>query len=66
MYKYIQMHDFPSFQQTDGFLVAFPSCSRHRASMRKGGFRPTPGGHCPLSVVDCQERRLPLTAEEVF
>ena len=66
MYKCIQRHDFASFQHTDGFLVTFPSCSRHRASMRKGGFRPTPGDYCPLSVVHCQERRLPLTAEEVF
>ena len=60
MYKCIQTHDFASFQHTDAFLLTFPSCSRRRTSMRKEGFRPTPGGHCPLSVVDCQERRLSI------
>ena len=60
MYKCIQTHDFASFQHTDAFLLTFPSCSRRRASMRKGGFRITPGDYCPLSVIDCQERRLSI------
>ena len=32
----------------------------------EGRIPPTPGIIVPLSVVHCQERRLPLTAEEVF
>lgn len=66
MYKCIQTHDFASFQHTDAFLLTFPSCSRRRTSMRKGGFRPTPGGlvHYPSSIV--KRDGCPLTAEEVF
>lgn len=66
MYKCIQTHDFASFQHTDGFLQTFPSCSRRRTSMRKGGFRPRLGVivHYPSPIV--KRGGCPLTAEEVF